>query len=172
MEQGLVYLDQVFVNFRDFFKGSADHGFRWVDLKRFRLPPVAASDERLVNALIRHDQFRDDYAGGGVDPGGVRHGPYWLDRVTGDAYEPVDERTAIDELHVWARQYGDLPPTLDATLERDVYPPVRAATSRYRLKALGEDAHHDWGFVHDEFHELVVIDRDSTSMALLVAADD
>jgi hypothetical protein len=55
-------------------------------------------------------------------------------------------------------------------LERCVYPLVRAATSRYRLKALGEDARQDWGLAHNEFHELVLVDRDS--VALLVAADD
>jgi hypothetical protein len=170
VEHRLAYLDQVFVNFRDFFRGSGDHGFRWVDLKRFRLPPMAWSDERLLTALTKHEQFRDDYAGGGVDPAGVRHGPYWLNRITAGAYEPVDETTAINELYVWARQYGDLPPALDETLERDVYPLLRTAISRYRLKALGDDARHDWGFVHNEFHELVVVDRNG--MALLVAADD
>jgi hypothetical protein len=172
VEQELAYRDQAFVNFRSFFGDSPDHAYRWVDLKRFRLPLMTWSDEQLLNALIRHDQFRDDYAGGGVDPVGVRHGPYWLDRITDDAYEPVDETIAIDVLHVWASQYGDLPQSLDETLERDLYALVRAATSRYRLKTLGEGALHDWGGVHGEFHELVVIDRDANSLALMVAADD
>jgi hypothetical protein len=62
-------------------------------------------------------------------------------------------------LDAWAGQYGELPHTLKAALERDVNSLVHAATSRYRLKALGEGALHDWGGVHLEFHELVVIDR-------------
>lgn len=172
VERDLDYQDQVFINFRDFFGRSPDHAFRWVDLKRFRLSRTAWSDAQILEALIRHDQFRDDYAGGGVDPVGTRHGPYWLDRISVDAYEPVDETTATRVLHGWASQYGELPGTLKATLERDVYPLVRAATSRYRLKALGAYALHDWGGVHGEFHELVVIDRAISSSALIVAADD
>jgi hypothetical protein len=122
--------------------------------------------------LIRHDQFRDDYAGGGIDPVGIRHGSYWLDRITVEAYAPVDETTALGILVAWAHQYGDLPQLLEDSLERGVYAHVRTATSRYRLKALGEAALHDWGGVHGEFHELVAIDRAASSLALLVAADD
>jgi hypothetical protein len=172
VEHDLDYRDQVFINFRDFFGGSLDHGFRWVDLKKFCLPRTARSDTQILDALIRHDRFRDDYAGGGVDPIGTRHGPYWLDRISVDAYELVDKTTATYALDVWASLYGELPQTLKATLERGVHALVRAATSRYSLKDLGESAFHDWGGVHGEFHELVVIDRDTSSLTLIVAADD
>lgn len=80
MDQDLPYRDQVFINFRDFFGHSPDHGYRWVDLKRFCLARPGQSDMQVLHALIKHDQFRDDYAGGGVVPEGTRHGPYWLDR--------------------------------------------------------------------------------------------
>jgi hypothetical protein len=172
VEHDLAYRDQVFINFRDFFGRSPDHAFRWVDVKRFRLPRQAQSDTQVLDALIRHGHFRDDYAGGGVDPGGTRHGPYWLDRVSVDAYELVDETTATYALHAWAGQYGELPQALKVALERDVHSLVRAATSRYRLKALGEGALHDWGGVHGEFHELVMINRGTSSLALIVTADD
>lgn len=172
MEHELDYRGQAFINFRDFFGLSPDHAYRWVDLKRFALPSTAWSDTQLLDALIGHDEFRDDYAGGGVDPVGVRHGPYWLNRISVEAYEPVDEMTAANIVRVWASQYGELPQRLEATLERDVHALVRAATSRYRLTVLGEDALHDWGGVHTEFHELVVIDRDTDTAALIVAADD
>ncbi|MDN3351979.1 hypothetical protein [Actinomadura sp. DC4] len=125
----LAYLDQAFVNFRDFFGPSPGHGCRWVDLKRFQLL-AAGSDERFLRALAGHEQFRDDYAGGGVDPSGVRHGPYWLESLGLDAYEPVDETVAMDVLRSWAGQYRDLPERLSEVLERDVYTPVRAATGR------------------------------------------
>ena len=172
MEHDLDYRDQVFINFRDFFGRSPDHAFRWVDLKRFCLPRPAQSDTQILDALIGHDHFRDDYAGGGVDRVGTRHGPYWLDRISADAYEPVDETTATYLLDFWAGQYGELPQALKVALDRDVHALVRAATSRYCLKALGEGALHDWGGVHGEFHELVVIDRTTSSLALIVAADD
>lgn len=172
MEHDLDHQDQVFINFRDFFRCSPGHAFRWVDLKRFRLPRPARSDTHILDALIRHDHFRDDYAGGGVDPVGTRHGPYWLDRISADAYEPVDETTAAYTLDLWTGQYGELPRALKVALERDVHALVRGATSRYRLKDLGKGALHDWGGVHGEFYELVVIDRTTGSLALIVAADD
>jgi hypothetical protein len=173
VEEVLDYRDQVFINFRDFaFEDPRDHGYRWVDLKRFGLASMACDDQRLLDALIRHAQFRDDYAGGGVDPMGILHGSYWLDRITTEAYEPVTETTAIGVLDSWARQYGELPRLLGEALEREVYALVRAARGRHRLRALGETAFHDWGWVHGDFHELVVVDRDAGSLALIVAADD
>lgn len=172
VEHDLAYRDQVFINFRDFFGRSPDHAFRWVDVKRFCLSPSEQSDTQVLDALIEHGHFRDDYAGGGVDPIGTRHGPYWLDRVSVDAYELVDETTTTCALDVWAGQYGKLPQALKVALERNVHSLLRAATSRYRLKDLGEDSLHDWGGVHGEFHELVVIDRSTGSLALIVAADD
>ena len=172
MDQDLAYRDQVFINFRDFFGRSPDHAYRWVDLKRFCLVRPAQSDMQILDALIRHDHFRDDYAGGGVEPEGTRHGPYWLDRISADGYELIDETTATYVLDAWAGLYGELPHALKAALERDVHSLVRAATSRYRLKALGEGALHDWGGVHLEFHEFAVIDRATSSVALIVAADD
>ena len=160
------------VNFRDFIHDGRHHAYRWVDVKKFQLLDTPCDDERLLESLIGHEWFRDDYAGGGVDSAGARHGPYWLDRVTVPAYEPVDERTALAGLRTWADHNGMLPPPLRYALDREVYAQVRAATSRYRLKDLGETAWHDWGGVHGEFHELVLIGRQTGSLVLIVAADD
>ena len=55
---------------------------------------MPSDDDHLLDAPIRHDRFRDDYADGGVDSVGTRHGSYWLDRSTAEAYEPVNETTA------------------------------------------------------------------------------
>ncbi|GIH29288.1 hypothetical protein Aph01nite_75980 [Acrocarpospora phusangensis] len=79
---------------------------------------------------------------------------------------------AIDALRTWAGQYGDLPAQLNDDLERKIYVPIRGATSRYRLRELGRSAFHDWGGVHTEFHELLIVDRISRSLTLIVAADD
>lgn len=49
---------------------------------------------------------------------------------------------------------------------------MRQATSRYALGALPESALHDYGPIHIEFHELVLIGRSLGTLALLVAADD
>ncbi|WP_433179720.1 hypothetical protein [Actinoallomurus sp. CA-150999] len=171
--QILDYRGQVFINFRDYtFDDPAAHGYRWVDGKRFDLRSPAVDDMTLLSAVIRHDQFRDDYAGGGVDPQGTRHGPYQLEHITPEAFEPVDGPTSTAMLAAWADQHGEVPEQLAATLFREVFEPVRQATGRYGLKNLGRTAFHDWGGVNTDFHELILIDRTAGSLTLIVAADD
>lgn len=174
MDPVIEYRDQALVNFRPFaFDDPLDHGFRWVDLKRFRLSPesAAASEELVLRSLIGVGRFADGYAGGGTDPAGGIHGPYRLDRISPQSYEHIDAAAAIGVVDRWARQYGDLPAPLAEALEEQVYAAIRNATGLYRLKELGEDAFHDF-VVHGEFYELVIIDRATRTLSLVVAGDD
>ncbi|WP_431896170.1 hypothetical protein [Nonomuraea sp. bgisy101] len=166
----LTYQDQTFINFRQFTSG--DHARRWVDIKRFGLSRPDADVTHLLTELIGQEQYRDDYAGGGVEVNGLRHGPYWLRNVSPAAYVRVDEASANAILRDWAAQFGPLPVALSARLEHEVHALVAGATERYQLKDLGYEAFHDWGGVHNDFHELVVIDRPAKALSLLVAADD
>ncbi|RSN03725.1 hypothetical protein DMB42_34120 [Nonomuraea sp. WAC 01424] len=170
MQEALTYLDQTFINFREFL--FADHAHRWVDIKRFAISHPDVGDAHLLTELIGHEQFRDDYAGGGVEADGLRHGPYWLRNVSPAAYMRVDEMSTDTVLRDWATQFGPLPAALSARLEHEVHPLVAGATERYRLSGLGREAFHDWGGVHADFHELVLIDRPAKILSLLVAADD
>ncbi|YCK33991.1 hypothetical protein ACNF49_07825 [Actinomadura sp. ATCC 39365] len=171
--QLVAYCATDFFNFRDYpFAESLDHGFRWINLKHFDLLNPTASDADLVHAVIQHDQFRDDYAGGGVDPAGTRHGHYWLQHITTQAYEPVGIPTVIATIASWAHQYGDVPQPLQNILETEIFDRIRQATARYQLKDLGEDCYHDYGRVHQDFHEVITINRTNNTLALIVAADD
>ncbi|MDX2707731.1 hypothetical protein PV350_33515 [Streptomyces sp. PA03-6a] len=161
-----------FVNFRDHaFQDAGGHAFRWVSLKAFRFPP-GAGDRELLGALIAHEQFRDDYAGGDVEPDGTRHGPYRLDRISPGAYRPVAPADAIRTLRGWAARYGRVPTSLEAVLEERVHRVIGPGTACHRLADLGRDAFHDWGGVHCAFHEYVVVDHAHAALTLLVAADD
>jgi hypothetical protein len=172
MHHALTHWDSPFINFKDFgFPDGRGHGYRWVHIKRFHLPLVPPADHDLLAALIAHPEFRDTYDGADIwlEP---RHGQWWSDRITPGTYMAVDEARAADAIHTWATSGAPLPPELDARLQEAVYTPIRHATSRYALGALPEDAHHDYGPIHIEFHELVLIDRRLGTLALLVAADD
>jgi hypothetical protein len=172
VEPVIGYCSRTLINFRSFaFDDPLDHGFRWVDVKRFRLCPAPPVDELVLRSLIDDDQFADGYAGGGADPTGETHGPYQLGRITTDAYEHLDAAPAFSVIDDWARQYGSLPVPLAGALEAQLYAPIRDATSLYRLKDLDEGAFHDL-VVHGEFYELVVIDRATSTLLLVVAADD
>lgn len=167
----LVHLDSSLLNFRDFDFGAGSHGFRWIDTKRFRLPSDALDDRDVLAALITHPQFRDTYDGAGVLDW-PRHGPWWLDRITPDTYTRVDDGTAVDVVRSWADGHGAVPAPLAARLRQEVHAPILAATSTYLLGQLPKDAFHDYGPVHGEYHELVLVDRPAATLRLLVAADD
>lgn len=171
MSVRLTHYDSPFVNFRHFhFPDGKGHGYRWVSVKRFRLPVGTADDRELLAALIAHPEFRDTYDGAGV--WGARHGQWWSDRITPETYLPVDEAGAVERVRAWATAGVPLPTALSERLREAVYDPVRRATSRYLLGPLPEDAQHDYGPIHIEFHELVLIDRAVGVLSLVVAADD
>lgn len=169
----LTHEADAFVNFRDYqFQDASAHGFRWIDIKHLRLPARSGGARELLTALIGHEQFRDDYAGGGVQPEGRRHGPYWLRLVTPDVYGAVSREKSAHILWEWAKQYGDVPADLKADLKQEVFDLLPAADHIYHLDGLGDEAVHDWGRVHQHFHEFVLIDRSAGRITLLVAADD
>lgn len=167
----LVHSDSHFINFRDFDFAEGSHGHRWVDTKRFRLPADTPGDHDVLAALIANPRFRDTYDGAGVQDW-PRHGQWWLDRITPDTYKAVDGATAAGIIRSWAGRHGGIPDELEARLQQEIYTPIRAATTRYVLGRLPEDAFHDYGPVHIDYHELILIDRAAAALTLLVAADD
>ncbi|MEV0031081.1 hypothetical protein [Nocardia sp. NPDC050793] len=173
MENTLTHEASAFINFRDYkFQDSRAHASRWVDIKHLRLSPESFGDRELLAALIGHEQFRDDYAGGGVQPEGPRHGPYWLRLVTPDVYEDISREKSAEILRDWIDPLREVPAELEADLQREVFNRLTAADHIYYLSGLGDEAIHDWGRVHEYFHELVLIDRSAGRITLLVAADD
>lgn len=172
MDIGLSHEGSAFVNFRHYVRDPKQHGFRWVDIKQLRFSAEPLDDGGLLAALIGHEQFRDDYAGGGVLPDGLRHGPYWLRLITPDLYEPISQEAAVQILREWVDPLWDPPTELEADLQREVLNRLAAAEGIYYLSELGDEALHDWGGVHDCFHEFVLIDRSAGRITLVVAADD
>ncbi|MFF6906705.1 hypothetical protein ACFY9Q_12245 [Streptomyces sp. NPDC012389] len=173
MQNELTHEGGAFINFRNYtFQDSKSPAFRWVDVKRLRFPGGSVGDTELLAALIGHEQFRDDYAGGGVLPDGLRHGPYWVRAVTPDVYESVDREKSDRILREWANRFEDVPADLARDLQREMFDPLAVAGHIYHLGELGDEAIHDWGGVHTDFHEFVLIDRSAERITLLVAADD
>lgn len=172
MENGLAHEDSAFINFRRYVRDPKEHGYRWVDIKRLRFSAESVDGRELLAALVGHEQFRDDYAGGGVLPDGPRHGPYWLRLITPDLYESISQEKAVEILREWVDPLWDVPTALETDLQREVFARVAAADGIYYLRELGDEAVHDWGRVHDSFHEFVLVDRAAGQVTLIVAADD
>ncbi|MGC4879143.1 hypothetical protein ACLQ26_23150 [Micromonospora sp. DT43] len=144
-----------------------------MDVKRFGITAIDEPDGGLVAALINHEWFGDNYATG-PEPGGDpdRHGPYWRERITPDCYDPIDPELAERRLRFWSEQFAPVPEHLTAELRQEVYQPLRAADGIYLLRDIGPDAFHDWGGVHNEFHEFLLVDRTNQTVVQIVAADD
>ncbi|MEV0557758.1 hypothetical protein AB0I27_30400 [Streptomyces sp. NPDC050597] len=172
MDNGLAHEESAFINFRRYVPGLMEHGFQWVDIKQLRFAAESVDDRGLLAALIGHEQFRDDYAGGGVLPDGPRHGPYLLRLITPDLYESISHEKAVQILREWMDPLRDVFTELEADLQREVFARLAAADGIYYLSELGDEAIHDWGRVHDSFHEFVLIDRPAERITLIVAADD
>lgn len=161
----LAHLGDVFVNFRN-------RTFQWVHIKRFQLPAGHADDGSVLSLLIAHDRYGDDYASGECSDNPDRHGPYWRDRVTVAAFGQTEAGVEDACLCTWAEEHAEFDTHLRDELERQVFQPIAQATRIYRLADLGKDAFHDWGGVLGPFHELVLIDRVSGVLSLIVASDD
>jgi hypothetical protein len=133
-----------------FVRLADTHG--WVSVTRFRLPGKI-DDRSAIAALIEHDLYGSDHAGGepGADP--ARHGPYWRALITPDSFDRVDASTAQAEL--------------PASTELREH--LHTAQRVYRLRDLSE-AVHDWGWVLWEFQEFVLIGQDEVT--LVIAAID
>ncbi|MEU1011960.1 hypothetical protein [Streptomyces sp. NPDC005890] len=172
MDNGLAHQGSAFINFRHYLPAPNKHGFRWVDIKQLRFSAGSLDDRGLLAALIGHEQFRDDYAGGGVLADGLRHGPYWRRLITPDLYEPISQEKAVQILREWVDPLWDVPTELEADLQREVFDRLAAADGIHYLGDLGDEVIHDWGRVHDCFHEFVLIDRSAGQITLVVAADD
>lgn len=164
-EERLVYQGEVFINFRT--------SRQWVSIKLFALPPDA-DDHEVLALLIRHVRYRDSYGGTGDRDMETIHGPYWLKAITPEVFFSASAVNTEALIRTWADYTVALTAEDRAAMEREVYPRIRSATSRYQLPDLRDTALHDWGSSvgSDGFYEFALIDRQSGSVALLVASDD
>ncbi|WP_156748061.1 hypothetical protein [Mycobacterium sp. E3198] len=164
-EELLVYQGEVFINFRT--------SRQWVLIKLFGLPSDA-DDHQVLALLTHHLRYRDSYAAEEFKDAENIHGPYWLNAITPEVFSSVSAADAEALIRTWADYTVPLTDDDRAAMEREVYPRIREATSRYQLPDMRETALHDWGYVvgSDGFHEFVLINRQTNNVALLVASDD
>jgi hypothetical protein len=165
VEERLVYQGEVFVNFQT--------SRQWVSAKLF-VPPPDIDDFTVLQLLFRHVRYRDSYGGTGDKDMENIHGPYWLYAITPEIFTPASAVDAEALIRTWAEYDVSLTDDDRAAMESEIYPRIRHATSRYQLPDLRDTAQHDWGWVvgNNGFHEFVLIDRRTDSVALLVASDD
>jgi len=163
----LDYLGRDFVNFRD---GT----YRWVHLKNFGLPSEIRTPADGLASLLRHVRYRDHYTTDDEhwEDSETLHGPYRLDRISAESYDAIDAEDALRIVREFAELHGGTTEQVLAELDRVVNPAIRESSTVYRLRDLGEEAKHDFGWVLTDFNELVLVDLPARRLALLVAAGD
>lgn len=163
----LMYTSKVFIRFTN---GST----QWVNIKLFELPGTVLDDQETLSLLLHHVRYRDSYAGTDDKDMMTLHGPYRLEAIGPESFTNVTPEDAEATLLTWAVQDAPLDDVTSERLEQELYPRIRTATSLYQLVGLGEESHHDWGWVVGQtgFLEFVLIDRGAKSLALVVASDD
>lgn len=83
MDELVTFRESQFINFRDYeFDGGAHHLYRWMVIKTYDLASAISDDKAVIAGVIGSVEYRDDYVGGGVDPDGDVHGPYWLTSIS------------------------------------------------------------------------------------------
>ncbi|WP_280270700.1 hypothetical protein [Nocardia wallacei] len=161
------------MNFRDFeFAPGSSHCFQWIDGKVFHFDTSELDDVDVLEALVSTTEFRDDYIGGGVDPGGVVHGPYRLDRISPESYTRVGANDVSDVIDRWLARCGEISSDLRREISDRIIIPAESAASCYILGDLGESATVGYADIHNEFHEIVLVDRSERRVHLIVASDD
>lgn len=145
----------------------------WVSIKQFRIDP-AQPDHSLLAALVADPRYRDHYAGGDAADHD-HHGPYRLEHISAETFQPVGGAAAREVLELWAGDATGGAPSahVQRDLEQHVYP-VLVGPSLFHLPDLRPGAEHDWGWVVGQqgFHEFVAVDRVEHIMTLIVASDD
>lgn len=165
VEERLVYLDEVFINLRS--------TRQWLSIKLFALPSDT-DDYMALELLTRHVRYRDSYASSEFTDAETVHGPYWLYAITPELFSPTCSADAEALIRTWAEYDVQLTDDDRAAMEREVYPRIHHATSRYQLPDLTDTAQHDRGATVgvNGFHEFALVDRRAGALALLVASDD
>lgn len=149
-----------------------DRSYRWIDLKYFRTQASARSEA--LAQLLHHVRYRDHYTSADSHETDSRtlHGPYLLSAISTDSFEEIDATQATTSVERFVSAYEGATDEGRRSVREKVLPLIHAASKHYRLKDLGTAAHHDFGWVLDDFMELVLINEERNELVLLVAAGD
>ena len=150
--------------------------YDWIDLKHFRIDPSTTSGVEALRLLIADVRFRDHYAEATSHEKDSEelHGRYWLRAISAASYTAIDHATAREVITKFAERYSSAERAaarVELVTDR-VFPILDHADEFFRLKDLGNEAEHDWGWVLDDFTEIVVIDHERGRLSLVVASED
>jgi hypothetical protein len=156
----------------------ADGMYSFCKLLRYAYDGQPAAGE-LIAAVLAHPRYHDMFITTWTGPQPGVHGPYRLETLTVDGFEPCTAATAIDVLNKWPASH--LNPWVSKELIESqeivaawVSPLILAANEIYRLTVPREGNEHDCGWICGSggFHEFIAFDRPNNTLTVIVATDD
>ncbi|WP_217924595.1 hypothetical protein [Miltoncostaea oceani] len=149
-------------------------GYRFIILKWFRLPDSVTTPAHALELLLRDAHYRDDYDTPDSQDWDTRtrHGPFRVDAITVQSFEPVSAAAASRALQDLADLHGGPSPEVAERLEDRVLRVVADAPSHWRLRDPGPAGRHDFSHILNDFVEIVTVDLDERVLVLVVGAED
>jgi hypothetical protein len=138
------------------------------------------SAAELIGAVLAHPRYDDMFISPWTGPCGDVHGPYRLETLTVEGFQPCSAAAALANLMDWPAI--NLSPWVSKELIESqeivaawVSPLIIGADEIYRLSVPREGNEHDCGWIAGfaaGFHEFIAIDRPNTVLTVIVATDD
>jgi hypothetical protein len=154
-----------------------ERSYGWCMLLRFAFdgqPPAA----ELISWLLAHPRYQDGCWSRWTAPEGI-HGPYRLEALSVQGFEPCSAAAAVHILNDWPA--SNLCPWVSSEMLLSqeivaawVSPLLIRADEIYRLTVPREGNEHDAGWVvgFGGFHEFIAIDRRNAELTLIIGSDD
>ncbi|AXE37291.1 hypothetical protein [Acidipropionibacterium virtanenii] len=154
--------------------------YMWVDLMHFSVDP-GATDHQILTALMDAHEYHTMYIFGdgefAEDP--PVHASWAVKDLDTTMFRPTDAASAQGIILAWAnwtedeRHYTQSRETM-SRLNSEVLAYLRPGDVYEFHPPEGEEAMYGCGWILGQggFHEFVVIDRDSSSLHVIVASDD
>ena len=143
-----------------------DESFRWAQLVEFTISDGQIVPQDALTSLLQHPRYREYWGGYRLTTdGNLTHGPFPLDAIAVESFAPSD-LVLVVELLLGFAAIEPLNPDLAKAWQRLVERALAGRPEAWHL------SHHDWGWVVSEFVELVVIERETRMLRLLIAGID
>jgi hypothetical protein len=147
------------------FRGS----WHWAIVKTFSIDGDL-DDGALLRGLLAHPEYRDELWSGRITDKPI-HGPYNLVRITPDVFAAISRDGAVASFRRWVDEAASGAHDVEGDPDA-IVASISASDTIYQLKDLGARANHHFGWILYDFIELVLIQRTTSQLHLVVGAGD
>jgi hypothetical protein len=156
----------------------ADGMYSFCELLRYAYDGQPAAGE-LIAAVLEHPRYHDMFITRWTGPQRGVHGPYRLETLSVEGFEPCSVATAIDVLNKWPASHLNPWVSHEMIESQEIVaawtsPLILAASEIYHLTVPREGNEHDCGWICGTggFHEFIAFDRPNNTLTVIIGTDD